>query len=322
MPAVTMRELLESGVHFGHQTRRWNPKMKPYVFGARNGIYIIDLQKTVDQTRAACTFATQVAAEGKKVLFVGTKKQAKDVIEEEAKRAGMYYVTNRWLGGMLTNYQTVKASIDRLKKLEALKISPEWDETPKKEQSRYDRELDNLKKSLGGIQDMKKLPGAIFVVDTEKEHIAVKEAKKLGIPTIAVVDTNCDPSNITYVIPGNDDAIRSIRLFARLISDSCLEGARIHQERLRAQEGPDASAREEGDIEKKVSRFEGDIDLQGIDEADLEAQSEQEEGTTEEAAAEGKVEAKLEAKVETKAEIKVEPKVETKPASEKKTKKK
>jgi len=213
MPAVTMRELLESGVHFGHQTRRWNPKMKPYVFGARNGIYIIDLQKTVDQARGACAFAAQVASEGKKVLFVGTKKQAKEVIEEEAKRAGMYYVTNRWLGGMLTNYQTVKASIDRLKKLEALKISPEWDETPKKEQSRLDRELDNLRKSLGGIQDMKKLPGAIFVIDTEKEHIAVKEAKKLGIPTIAVVDTNCDPSDITHVIPGNDDAIRSIRLF-------------------------------------------------------------------------------------------------------------
>ncbi len=270
MPAVTMRELLESGVHFGHQTRRWNPKMKPYVFGARNGIYIIDLQKTVDQTRAACAFATQVASEGKKVLFVGTKKQAKEVIEEEAKRAGMYYVNNRWLGGMLTNYQTVKASIDRLKKIEALKISPEWDEIPKKEQSRYDRELDKLKKSLGGIQDMKKLPGAIFVVDTEKEHIAVKEAKKLGIPTIAVVDTNCDPSDISYVIPGNDDAIRSIRLFAHLIAESCIEGAKVFQEKLRAQEIADAQ--EESDTEKKVSRFEGDIDLQGIDEADLEAQ--------------------------------------------------
>ncbi len=272
MPAVTMRELLESGVHFGHQTRRWNPKMKPYVFGARNGIYIIDLQKTVDQTRAACTFAAQIAAEGKKVLFVGTKKQAKDVIEEEAKRAGMYFVTNRWLGGMLTNYQTVKASIDRLKKLEALKISPEWDETPKKEQSRLDRELENLRKSLGGIQDMKKLPGAIFVIDTEKEHIAVKEAKKLGIPTIAVVDTNCDPSDITHVIPGNDDAIRSIRLFARLISDSCLEGARTFQEKLRAQEIAEGGGKDESETEKKVSRFEGDIDLQGVDEADLEAQ--------------------------------------------------
>ena len=181
MPAVTMRELLESGVHFGHQTRRWNPKMKPYVFGARNGIYIIDLQKTVDQTRAACAFASSVCAEGKKVLFVGTKKQAKEVVEEEAKRSGMYFVTNRWLGGMLTNYQTVKASIDRLKKIEGLKASAEWNEVPKKEQSKYDRELDKLQKSLGGIQDMKKLPGAIFVIDTEKEHIAVKEANRLGL---------------------------------------------------------------------------------------------------------------------------------------------
>lgn len=281
MPAVTMRELLEAGVHFGHQTRRWNPRMKPYVFGARNGIYIIDLQKTVAQARAACAFASQITSEGKKVLFVGTKKQAKDVVEEEAKRSGMYYVTNRWLGGMLTNYQTVKASIDRLKKIEALKNSPEWIETPKKEQSRYDRELDKLKKSLGGIEEMKKLPGALFVIDTEKEHIAIKEAKKLGIPTIAVVDTNCDPSNIAYVIPGNDDAIRSLRLFARLIADSCLEGTKTFQEKLRAQEITDAAAKEEEETQKKVSRFEGDIDLQGVDEADLEAETTVEEVTEE-----------------------------------------
>ncbi len=279
MAQVAMRELLEAGVHFGHQTRRWNPKMKPFVFGARNGIYIIDLQKTVDQARTAAQFAQQVAAEGKKVLFVGTKKQAKDVIQEEASRAGMYYVNNRWLGGMLTNYQTVKASIDRLKKIEALKDSAEWDETPKKEQSRYDRELDKLKKSLGGIQDMKRLPGAIFVIDTEKEHIAVKEAKKLGIPTIAVVDTNCDPSDITHVIPGNDDAIRSIKLFAKLIADSCIEGAKAHQEKLRAQDA--AAADKEEETEKKVSRFEGDIDLRGVDEADLEAQESEEAATTE-----------------------------------------
>ena len=284
MPAVTMRELLEAGVHFGHQTRRWNPKMKPYVFGARNGIYIIDLQKTVDHTRAACAFASSVTAEGKKVLFVGTKKQAKEVVEEEAKRSGMYFVTNRWLGGMLTNYQTVKASIDRLKKIESLKNSPEWTEVPKKMQSRYERELDKLQKSLGGIQDMKKLPGAIFVIDTEKEHIAIKEAKKLGIPTIAVVDTNCNPSDITHVIPGNDDAIRSIRLFAHLISESCIEGAKIHQEKLRAQEG---AVREETVEEKKVSRFEGDIDLQGQDVADIEAQEAQANEPAAEPGAEG-----------------------------------
>lgn len=269
MPQITMRELLEAGVHFGHQTRRWNPKMKPYVFGARNGIYIIDLQKTVDQTRKACDFASKVTSEGKKILFVGTKKQAKEVVAEEAKRAGMFHVTHRWLGGMLTNYQTVKASIDRLKKLEALKISEEWNDIPKKEQSRNDREIVKLKESLGGIEDMKKLPGAIFVIDTEKEHIAVKEAKKLGIPTIAVVDTNCDPSGVGYVIPGNDDAIRSVRLFSRLIADSCLEGAKIHQEKLRASEGP--TQEEDVQEEKKVSKFEGDIDLRGIDQADLEA---------------------------------------------------
>jgi len=283
MPQVTMREFLESGVHFGHPTRRWNPKMKPYVFGARNGIYIIDLQKTADQTKAACEFISKVVSEGKKVLFVGTKKQARDVMQAEAERAGMYYVNNRWLGGMLTNYQTVKASIDRLKKLEASKLAPEWASTPKKEQARYERELGNLKKSLGGIQEMKKLPGAIFIVDTEKEHIAVKEAKKLGIPSVAVVDTNCDPSDISYVIPGNDDAIRSIRLFAYLIAESCLEGAKIFQEKLRAQEIAEATLKEEIETEKKVSRFEGDIDLRGIDEADLEAQeieSEWEESDT------------------------------------------
>ena len=276
MPQVTMRELLEAGVHFGHQTRRWNPKMKPYVFGARNGIYIIDLQKTVDHTRAACAFASKITAEGKKVLFVGTKKQAKDVVEEEARRSGMFFVTNRWLGGMLTNYQTVRASIDRLKKIEALKGSADWKDVPKKEQARYDRELEKLKKSLGGIEDMKKLPGALFVIDTEKEHIAIKEAKKLGIPTIAVVDTNCNPSDITHVIPGNDDAIRSVRLFSRLIADSCLEGAKTFQEKLRAQEVTEQ--REEGEGEKKVSRFEGDIDLRGVDEADLEAASAEGEG--------------------------------------------
>jgi len=269
MPQITMKELLEAGVHFGHQTRRWNPKMKPYVFGARNGIYIIDLQKTVDATRKACDFAVKLASEGKKVLFVGTKKQAKEVVMEEAIRANMHHVTHRWLGGMLTNYQTVKASIDRLKKFENLKASEAWAETPKKEQAKIDRELHKLKQSLGGIEDMKKLPGALFVIDTEKEHIAVKEAKKLGIPTIAVVDTNCDPSNITHVIPGNDDAIRSVRLFSKLIADSCIEGGKIFQEKLRAQDKPMDDSEEQ--MEKKVSKFEGDIDLRGPDEADLEA---------------------------------------------------
>jgi small subunit ribosomal protein S2 len=211
MPNVTMKELLEAGVHFGHQTRRWNPKMKSYVFGARNGIYIIDLQKTVQHAREACAFAQKVVADGKKLLFVGTKKQAKDVIIEEASRAGQYYVANRWLGGMLTNYQTIKASIDRLKGIEAMKASGDFEALPKKEQSQLNREVFKLEASLGGIKDMKKLPGALFIIDPMKEHIAVKEAKRLGIPTIAVVDTNCNPDDIDYVIPGNDDAIRAIK---------------------------------------------------------------------------------------------------------------
>lgn len=272
MPNVTMRELLDAGVHFGHQTNHWNPKMKKFVFGARNGIYIIDLQQTVEKTKEACQFVTNVAGQGKKVLFVGTKKQAKAVVEEQAKRADMAFVTNRWLGGMLTNYQTVKASIDRMKKIEALKETAEWKDLTKKEQARYDRELSKLQKSLGGIQELKKLPGAIFVIDTIKEHIAIKEAKKLGIPTVAVVDTNCDPTGINYVIPGNDDAIRSVSLFARLIAESCLEGAKMFKEKNR-----DRIQEEEDTVEeKKVSRFEGDLDLRGVDQADLEAMEETE----------------------------------------------
>ena len=272
MPNVTMKELLEAGVHFGHQTNHWNPRMKPYVFGARNGIYIIDLQKTVEKTKQACDFVTKIASEGKRVLFVGTKKQVKEVVEEEAARAGMGYVSNRWLGGTLTNYQTLKASVERMKKIEALKDSDEWKDIPKKEQARYDRELEKLHKSLNGIRDMKKVPGVLFIVDTNKEHIAVKEAKKLGIPTVAVVDTNCDPTGIDYVIPGNDDAIRSVRLFAKLIADSCIEGNRFFQERLRS-DGVQ-SVDEEENTEKKVSRFEGHVDIQGVDEAELAVQEE------------------------------------------------
>lgn len=269
MPTVTMREMLEAGVHFGHQTHHWHPRMKPYVFGARNGIYIINLQVTVDQAKKACDYVKTITSEGKKILFVGTKKQAKSIIENEAKRAGMPYVTDRWLGGMLTNYQTVKASIERLKKLEALKESEEWGELVKKEQSMLDKELSRLTKSLGGIKDMKKLPAAVFIVDVIKEHIAIKEANKLKIPTVAVVDTNSDPSGVDYVIPGNDDAIRSVGLFAKLIADSCIEGENLFQEKLRAKALPQVEEKEEGD--KRVSKFEGDIDLQGIDEADIAA---------------------------------------------------
>lgn len=279
MPNVTMKELLEAGVHFGHQTSRWNPKMKQYVFGARNGIYIIDLQKTVQYTREACAFAQKVTAEGKKILFVGTKKQAKDVIIEEANRSGQNFVANRWLGGTLTNYQTVKASIDRLKRIENMRTNGDWEAITKKEQSMLSREEEKLNASLGGIKDMKKLPGALFIIDPMKEHIAVKEAKKLGIPTIAVVDTNCDPDDIDYVIPGNDDAIRAIKLFSHLIAESAIEGSRAFQEKLKGDERLAAQVASEEGSEKKVSRFEGDIDLRGPDEADAAAAVEEEDET-------------------------------------------
>ncbi|MGE4233870.1 MAG: 30S ribosomal protein S2 [Bacteriovoracia bacterium] len=275
MPNVTMKELLEAGVHFGHQTSRWNPKMKKYVFGARNGIYIIDLQKTVQHTKDACDFARKVTAEGKKVLFVGTKKQANEVVIEEANRCAQHFVASRWWGGMLTNYQTIKASIDRLKKMEGMKQTGEFEALTKKEQAQMNREMDKLQASLGGIKEMKKLPGALFIIDPQKEHIAVKEAKKLGIPIIAVVDTNCDPDDIDYVIPGNDDAIRAIKLFSHLIAESCVEGNRAFQEKLKSDEALAAKvAQEEKVEEKKVSRFEGDIDLRGPDEAEVEAEGE------------------------------------------------
>lgn len=271
MPNVTMKELLEAGVHFGHQTSRWNPKMKKYVFGARNGIYIIDLQKTVQCVKEACNFAKQITAEGKKILFVGTKKQAKEMIIEECTRSGQNYVANRWLGGTLTNFQTIKASIDRLKKIETMKETGDFDALSKKEQSALNREVEKLNASLGGIKDMKKLPGALFIIDPSKEHIAVKEAKKLKIPVIAVVDTNCDPDLIDYVIPGNDDAIRAIKLFSHLIAESCIEGGQLLQEKIKADERLAAQLQaEEVDTEKKVSRFEGDIDLRGPDEAEIE----------------------------------------------------
>jgi len=278
-----MKEMLEAGVHFGHQTNHWNPKMKPYVYGARNGIYIVDLQQTVERARKACDFVKSVTAEGKKIIFVGTKKQAKEVIQKEAERAGMYYVSERWLGGMLTNFQTVKASIDRLKKIESLKNSESWNDYTKKEQSGFDRELTKLKKALGGIQDMKKLPGAMFIIDTTKEANAIKEARRLNIPTVAIVDTNCDPTGIDYLIPGNDDAFRSVNLFAKMIADACLEGAQVHQEKLRAA-GANANManKDEDSGEKKVSRFEGDIDLKGVDAADLEAMESTEEEVKEE----------------------------------------
>jgi small subunit ribosomal protein S2 len=226
--AISMKQLLEAGVHFGHQTKRWNPKMKPFIFGARNGIYIIDLQKTVGLARAALRFVSDAVAKGGTVLFIGTKKQAQDAIREEASRSGQYFVTNRWLGGTLTNFKTIKTGIERLKTLEKMKEDGTYDRLPKKEVASNEREREKLEKNLGGIKDLARLPAAIFVVDTKKEHIAVHEANRLGIPVVAVVDTNCDPEGIDFVIPGNDDAIRSIRLFTGKVAEACLEGKSRH----------------------------------------------------------------------------------------------
>ncbi len=225
MAQITMKQLLEAGVHFGHQTKRWNPKMKPYIFGARNGIYIVDLQKTVRYFKSAYQFIQDTVAAGDKVLFVGTKKQAQDAISEEAIRSDQYFVNNRWLGGMLTNFSTIKQSIDRLKKIEVMATDGTFEKMTKKEGLQLERERIKLEKNLGGIKNMAKLPGAIFIIDPKKEAIAVQEAKRLGIPVVAVVDTNCDPDGIDYIIPGNDDAIRAIRLFASSMADACTEGS-------------------------------------------------------------------------------------------------
>ena len=228
---ITMRQLLEAGVHFGHQTKRWNPKMRPFIFGARNGIHIIDLQHTVRHFNRAYQFIIDSVASGETVLFVGTKKQAQDTIQEEAKRAGMFYVTNRWLGGTLTNFKTVKQSIERLRSIEKMAEDGTFERMTKKEVLHLERERVKLEKTLGGIKNMSSLPGAVFIIDPKKEHIAVEEARKLEIPIVAVTDTNCDPDVIDYVIPGNDDAIRAIKLFTGKIADACAAGARLAQTR-------------------------------------------------------------------------------------------
>lgn len=229
MAVVSMKQLLEAGVHFGHQTRRWNPKMAPYIFTDRNGIYIIDLQKTVRKMEEAYNFIRDLSAEGKEILMVGTKKQAQESIEAEAKRCGMFYVTQRWLGGMLTNFQTIRKRIDRLNELDEMETNGAFDVLPKKEVIKLRLERDKLEKNLGGIREMKRLPGAVFVVDPRKERIAISEARKLGIPVVAIVDTNCDPDEVDYVIPGNDDAIRAVKLFASKIADAVIEGRQGEQ---------------------------------------------------------------------------------------------
>ena len=229
MAVISMKQLLEAGVHFGHQTRRWNPKMAPYIFTERNGIYIIDLQKTVRKIDEAYMFVRDLALEGKTILFVGTKKQAQESVEQEAKRCGMYYVNNRWLGGTLTNFRTIQTRIKRLNDIDRMEQNGQFDVLPKKEVIKLKAEREKLEQNLGGIREMKKLPGCLFVVDPRKEHIAVTEARILGIPIVGIVDTNCDPDEIDYVIPGNDDAIRAVKLIAGKMADAVLEGKQGEQ---------------------------------------------------------------------------------------------
>ncbi|PIE75048.1 MAG: 30S ribosomal protein S2 [Deltaproteobacteria bacterium] len=251
MSYVSMKDLLEAGVHFGHQTRRWNPKMKPYIFGARNGIYIVDLQQTLVMFKKAYDFIEGVAESGKTVLFVGTKRQARDVIYEEANRAEMFYVQNRWLGGMLTNFQTIRHGVERLKYLHEIENDGRIELFPNKEQIQLQKEKAKLDSNIGGIQNMKSLPGAVFVIDPKNEMIAVKEAKKLKIPVVALVDTNCDPDDIDYVIPGNDDAIRSILLITSKMADACIEGRKRYEEKVQSETDKEISSSTEASGELK-----------------------------------------------------------------------
>ena len=247
MAVVSMKQLLEAGVHFGHQTRRWNPKMAPYIFTERNGIYIIDLQKTVRKLEEAYMFIRQLSENGESVLFVGTKKQAQESIREEAQRAGAHYVNARWLGGMLTNFRTIQNRIRRLAQLRKMEEDGTFDLLPKKEVIKLNLEIEKLEKFLGGIKEMKKLPGALFVVDPRKEKIAVAEARKLGIPVVAIVDTNCDPDEIDYVIPGNDDAIRAVKLISATMPNAIIEGRQGAQAEEAAAQKAEAEAEEDAE---------------------------------------------------------------------------
>ncbi|MDD6158190.1 MAG: 30S ribosomal protein S2 [bacterium] len=240
MSVVSMKQLLEAGVHFGHQTRRWNPKMAEYIYMERNGIYIIDLQKTVKKLEEAYSFVRSLAENGESILFVGTKKQAQDAVKEESERVGMYYVNARWLGGMLTNFRTMRTRVDRLAQLKKMQEDGTFDMLPKKEVMKHLGEMAKLEKYLGGVKDMKKLPGALFVIDPRKEHIAIAEARKLHIPVVAIVDTNCDPDEVDYVIPGNDDAIRAIRLISATMANAVQEG----------RQGVDAATEAEAPVEE------------------------------------------------------------------------
>jgi small subunit ribosomal protein S2 len=269
LATITMKELLEAGVHFGHQTKRWDPRMKEYIFGERNGIYIIDLQKTLKMFKDAARYVTEVAAQGKIILFVGTKRQAQDAIAEEATRCGMFYVNNRWLGGLLTNWVTVQKSVKRLQELDEMATDGRYELLTKKEVIRLERERKHLQANLAGIKNMKRLPDALFVIDSNNEAIAVKEARKLGIPVVAVVDTNCDPTVVDYVIPGNDDALRAIRLFASKIADSVIEGVQLVGDKQFAEAvgGTAAETQAEGEgavenITASSSEYDEDVDLE------------------------------------------------------------
>ncbi len=263
LATITMKELLEAGVHFGHQTKRWNPKMKEYIFGERNGIYIIDLQKTLKLFKDASKFVTDLCAQGKTILFVGTKRQAQDAIAEEAGRAGMPYINQRWLGGLLTNWVTVQKSVKRLQELDEMAVDGRYELLTKKEVIRLERERKHLQANLAGIKNMKRLPDALFVVDSNNEAIAVKEARKLGIPVVAVVDTNCDPTVVDYVIPGNDDALRAIRLFTSKIADSAAEGVNLVGDKAFAEEAVEttAPAAEEAEAQAESTSTE-DVDFE------------------------------------------------------------
>ena len=310
MAHFTMKALLEAGVHFGHQTRRWNPKMAPYIFGSRNGIHIIDLQKTLRMANESYDFMRELAAAGGRVLFVGTKRQATDAIKEEAMRAGQYYVNHRWLGGMLTNFQTVQQSVRKMKDLQRKKEEGTFDLLTKKEALKIQGELDKLERALGGVQDMTHLPDCLFVVDVQKEELAVKEAQKLGIPVVAIVDSNCDPTGIDYVIPGNDDAIRAVRLFCSRIADAIIEGMETFQ-LATAEDGEDiveamAQQAEEAAPEEDVA------EEPEAEEVATEAEAETEEAASEEVAEETPAEEAVE-------EVPAEEKQKAKKSTAKKT---
>lgn len=260
---LQVKQLLEAGAHFGHQTHKWNPKMKKYVYGERNGIYIIDLQQTLPMAERAYEFLKKTTASGKSVLFVGTKRQAADMVKKTAEDCGAYHVTSRWLGGMLTNYKTIALSIDKIRKVEKMKENGDYKLLTKKEQSNIEKEVVKLEKTLGGIKNMRKLPGAIFIIDPNNEHIAVKEANVLGIPVVAITDTNCDPTGIEYVVPGNDDALKSITLFLEYFSNAIVEGG----SKARKEDGSDDNR--DAALEMEIlQKYEKDIDLKGDDEAD------------------------------------------------------